>query len=299
MDEISTARLAAGSHNKSHDHFTTNIEVIEAFKSAMFDTGIQPPDTLIGDGSLHRFKIDGKLNGAYILHLDGRAAGYFEDFKQGVKHRWKMAGDFKRLTDAERQAFKVLALKAEHDRKIEEAAKHNQAAIKAGFIWRNAAEAGTNHQYLIKKHTKPHELRLYKGSLVVPIYSPEGQLVNLQFIDPEGKKMFLGGGQKKGCFSFIGSPTDRVLVCEGWATGASLYEHTGKFTIVALDAGNLKPVAIEIRMLSPKAEIIICADKDESGVGEQKARQAALAIGCSYIAPPVIGDFNDYLTGGV
>jgi len=43
------------------------------------------PENIIADRTLHRFKIDGKTNGTYCLHLDGRPAGYFEDFKQGIK----------------------------------------------------------------------------------------------------------------------------------------------------------------------------------------------------------------------
>ena len=40
--------------------------------------------------------------------------------------------------------------------------------------------------------------------------------------------------------------------------------------------GTLKEVAINIKSLYPGAEIVICADNDASGVGEKKAREAAL-----------------------
>lgn len=69
---------------------------IDEFKNAMLDHGVIPPDHIIGDGLLHRFKIDGKLNGAYVLHLDGQPAGYFEDFKQKIKSTWKGSGEKKR-----------------------------------------------------------------------------------------------------------------------------------------------------------------------------------------------------------
>jgi len=71
-------------------------EIIESFKAAILENGVTPPETIVGDGNLHRFKIDGKLNGAYVLHLDGRAAGYFEDFKQGKSKAGKWIVNFNR-----------------------------------------------------------------------------------------------------------------------------------------------------------------------------------------------------------
>lgn len=282
--------------SKEQQHHYTHVDVIEQFKNAMMDAGIQPPDTLIGDGRLHRFKIDNKLNGAYVLHLDGRAAGYFENLKQGIKHRWKMAGEFNRLTDDECQAFRVLAAKQEADRKAEEANRHRQAAIKAGFIWLNSSEVTAEYPYLIKKKIKTHNCRVYKNAVVIPIYSPEGQLVNLQFVDETGQKRFLSGGKKKGCFSFIGVPTETILICEGWATGASLHEHSSHFVIVALDAGNLEPVAVEVSKLYPDSKIVICGDNDVSGIGQKKAFEAALSVKGKYKIPPIAGtDWNDFL----
>lgn len=275
---------------------------IDHFKNAMLDAGITPPDAIIGDGVLHRFKIDGKLNGAYVLHLDGRAAGYFEDFKQGIKQRWKMAGPHKPLTDAERQAFKAERIKQELELKTEVAAKHANAAKQAMAVWNNSDPA-TDHPYLVKKQIKPHLSRLYKGSLIIPLYSASRELVNLQFIQGDGSKRFLTGGQKAARFCTIGEgeieKNRTVLIAEGFATAATLNEATGHITVVAFDAGNLRAVATAIKIIAPEAVIIICADNDSNGVGEHKAREAALAINCKYIIPPTLGDFNDHLAGSV
>lgn len=69
-------------------------QIIEAFKASMREADIEPPDKILADGVLHRFHIvgqkQGSLNGAYKLHLDGvKPAGYFEDFKNGIKANWK------------------------------------------------------------------------------------------------------------------------------------------------------------------------------------------------------------------
>ena len=275
----------------------------EQFKTAMLEAGITPPDNIIGDGALHRFKIDGKLNGWYSLHLDGKAAGSFGDWKQGIKERWKLNGNFKPFTDAERKAFAIERQRQEDERQADEVAIHNAAANKAKYIWgrSTAVTEQSQHPYLIKKRIQPHGARLSRGALVIPIFNPDNQLVNLQFIDAEGGKRFLSGGKKKGCFSFIGKHADGqpIVICEGWATGASLHEHTRHFVIVGIDAGNLEPVAKAIRILAPAENIIIAGDNDLSGVGQKAARAAALAVGGKYILPAIPGhDFNDSLTMG-
>ncbi|QOJ24692.1 MAG: toprim domain-containing protein [Gammaproteobacteria bacterium] len=106
------------------------------------------------------------------------------------------------------------------------------------------------------------------------------------------------GGRKRGCFHIIGDLSDKILICEGFATGASLHEDSGQRVVIAFDAGNLLPVAKNIRDLSPESEIIICGDNDLSGVGQTKAREAALSIGGKILIPPIPGqDWNDVLKG--
>lgn len=153
--------------------------------------------------------------------------------------------------------------------------------------------------YLQKKKIRKHCARLYRNALVIPIFNENLKLVNLQFIDTNGAKRFLAGGQKKGCFSYIGdiANNEKILICEGFATGASLHENTGLLVLIALDAGNLEPVAQAARRRFRRAEIVIAGDNDISGVGQEKAIKAALAVEGKYLIPPIPGtDWNDYLT---
>ena len=124
-------------------------------------------------------------------------------------------------------------------------------------------------------------------------------LVSLQFIGDYGSKRMMKDGKAQGSCCFIGGskPNGKtILICEGWATGASLYEATGHFTIVAFSAGNLKAVAMQSRKYNPDAEIIICGDNDPNGVGNKAAREAALAIGGKYVLPATPGqDWNDVI----
>ena len=109
------------------------------------------------------------------------------------------------------------------------------------------------------------------------------------------------GGKAQGACCFIGDMQlgDIILVCEGWATGASLHEATGHFTIVAFSAGNLKAIARQARKHYPGSEILICGDNDLNGVGNKAAQEAAVAIGGKCILPATPGqDFNDELNEG-
>lgn len=303
MDRLGTTPAASrggrssGTIRKIDADYTHGGAILQ-FKTAMLDAGITPPVLIIGDGQLHRFKIEGKLNGAYKLHLDGRPAGYFKDFKQDIEHTWKQAGAFMPLSAFQRQEFAKKKALDEAAHQAEEDAKHAGAAKKAVYIWNNAKPAPDNHPYLVTKRIGTHGARLGRdNTLIIPLYDHDGYLVNLQFISATGGKRFLAGGLKKGCFYGMGTDPNTVLIAEGFATGASLFEDSGYLTVVAFDAGNLTAVAKEIKSLYPDSGVIICGDNDESGVGQKAARAAALAVGGKYILPPTLGDFNDMLSG--
>lgn len=276
--------------------------IIEQFREAMNSVGINYSGEITADGELRRFHIEGQKcatkNGAYVLHHDGCPAGWFMDYKSGFSQTWKCSGDSAQVS----RAFAKQIKEAKLHRETEIRQKHKEAASKGVYIWSQSTLIAKQegHVYLLKKRIQPHGARLYRNALVIPIYNESDQLINLQFISSEGEKRFLSGGRKKGCFNIIGKLTKRILICEGFATGASLYEDKGQRVVIAFDAGNLLPVAKNIRELSPDSEIIICGDNDLSGIGQSKARKAALSIGGKVLIPPTPGtDWNDVLTGGI
>jgi len=268
--------------------------VIESFRTAMIDSLGYAPET-ITPNVIQRFKdLKGKLSGWSILYIDGRAAGVFGCYKQGIKEKWKAAGHYPKLTDQQRLDFKVEQHRQQLIRNAELQARHNEAAQKSATIWSKSDQA-INHDYLTKKRVKAHDLRIYNASLVIPIFN-DGTLVSIQFIDPQGNKKFLTGGKLKGSYSQLGqfSPDKPVLICEGWATGASLHESTAYLVFVAFSAGNLKAVAQYVRSIYPTIQIIIMGDNDPSGVGQKAAIDAALSIGGKYLIPDTAGnDWND------
>ena len=72
-------------------------DVINAFKDYAFSFGVTLPNNIQADGQLHRFATpddkNGKTSGAYTLHLDGKPAGYFQDWR-GEKQNWTYQGDY-------------------------------------------------------------------------------------------------------------------------------------------------------------------------------------------------------------
>ena len=78
---------------------------------------------------------------------------------------------------------------------------------------------------------------------MLAVADADGEIWSLQTIDADGGKLFMPGGRKRGCMFWIGEPSDRIVIAEGFATGASIHEATGLPVAVAFDAGNLEPVA--------------------------------------------------------
>ena len=206
------------------------------------------------------------------------------------------------LSDEERQRHRkrVAAARRDYQRKRER--MQANAADRARRLWRKARPAEPSHQYLQAKSITPGHARQLGERLVLPLVDLDGHLCSLQFIGPDGSKRFIRGGRKQGCMIPVAGQrgADRILICEGWATGMTLARmEPGSLVLAALDAGNLQPVALDCRRRWPDAEIIICGDADD--VGREKARSAALAAGALVaipdIPPEVGSDWNDAAKG--
>ncbi|MEQ1638656.1 MAG: toprim domain-containing protein [Methylococcales bacterium] len=272
-------------------------EIIQQFKEAALDSGITLPDNIKADGQKHRFNIDGKPNGFYKLHPDGKPAGCFQNWKLHDKPiNWKFDGEFKPFTVEERRQYALKRAAEEKKRQAEQAAIHQKAASIAVRVWQKATPAPVDYPYLVKKGVSPNGARILNDNLILPLYSEHLSLMSLEFIAPDGVKRFLKGGKKAGCFWWIGQKTERVLLCEGYATACTLYESTRLQTYIAFDAGNLVKVAQVIRAKRPQVQIVICGDNDESGKGQEAAEQAAIAVDGLVSLPPELGtDFNDFV----
>jgi putative DNA primase/helicase len=168
------------------------------------------------------------------------------------------------------------------------AQRQQLAAADALKRW-TAAKPCTQHDYLTRKGIKPNGAKIEGDTLLIPMRDTVGTIHSLQTILPDGTKMFKTGGRVKGCYFGIGKPKGALIVCEGFATGASIHECTGHAVAVAFNAGNLEAVAVALRTKYPALKIIIAADNDHQTPGNPgltKATAAAQAAG-GVLAVPV------------
>jgi putative DNA primase/helicase len=186
------------------------------------------------------------------------------------------------------------------------ASRRKGAADKAASIWNaplSALEATqpsvSEHPYIKRKGIMPHGVKVFRGNLSIrdmdcngALMLPttlNGKITSMQFINRDGDKRFLSGGEKGGYLIGKIVAAEPVCVCEGFATGASIREATGYAVVVAFDAGNLLKIAEALRAKNPDAVIVLCADDDETGTGKRKATEAAQAVG-GLLAMPIFSE---------
>lgn len=226
------------------------------------------------------------------------------------------------MTREQREAQRVRVQAAEQEagrlRQREQQQRHQRqklTACRAFELLGRAEVAPPSHPYLMKKRLQPGNLYQSGNDLLVPLYNVCGEVVNVQIISPDGRKMFLRDGQVQGAFHVMGSfdlmapeaPEHDVYVCEGWATGAALLQYWNVMAVVcAMNAGNLKHVAMALReRYGSRISLVIAGDDDRASKGNpgsRAANEAALLAGCYVTFPewppgasPDLSDFNDLM----
>ena len=268
----------------------------EHFRLAMVAAGLRPPKEVIADGKIHRD--DSRW---YVCHLDDVPAGAFGCWRVGLQSTWCAKSD-NAMTDAERDAHRqrIKAMKAQRDADLLATQQH---ASETAAALLSQADTATVHPYLSRKGVQPHGVKAFGDRLLIPMRDTAGKLHSLQTITPDGDKRFHPGGRVKACYHAIGKPAGLLVVCEGYATGASIHEATGHAVAVAFNAGNLLAVAAVLHKKYSALTIVMAADDDwrtEGNPGLTSAKQAAMAVGGVVVRPhfptdrpPKATDFND------
>ncbi len=255
----------------------------------------------------------------------------------------------KRPSRAELRKMQAEMRKQRERYEAETRARQYAVSILAAQIWDGADSPMAGHKYLVRKRLpqarnglrcialdkaqalidqaaieqedgEGQTLRGQGRLLVVPLTDDKGVICSVQLIDESGRKTFLKGGRKKGLLwrprglSFDAGTEGAIGIAEGVATAMSVTLLYGVPCVAALDAGNLLPCAETLRRQFPGHALRFYADKDASGVGEEKAKAAVRALAlqgarCAVLLPPFteeieakftrrIGkaptDFNDY-----
>ena len=264
-------------------------DLLEKFKRMALDIGVEINRPEITD-EIIRVSVAGKpnsLDGWYALHKD-------EDVLYGMVGNWVNGQEVKYCSRSEftLDEATILRMNQRHRMLRERASeKRTEAAKIAAQRVESAEVAMVDHPYLVSKGVKPFGIGQVGDLLQIPISDLDGNVLSLQTIDPSGKKLFMKDGNPTGIYQIGSSHNSRVVIAEGFATGASIHEATGLSVLVCFSAGAMVKLAPEI--VKKFGEVIIAGDNDEAGrIAAEKAKIASGAV--KVVFPDVEGaDFND------
>lgn len=197
-----------------------------------------------------------------------------------------------KITEADRQKWRETAERLKKEQELKELREEQSAAKRAKRTWESKS-VDRDCPYLDRKQVKNYGCKVNgKGNLIIPLFDIHGNIWNIQEIHADGHKPYLYGARLDFCFYMIGEVTDpNQIICfvEGYATGASVYEATGRTTVVTFQSSNVDKVASEIRKLHPNARFVYCADDDSHSnppdAGLKAANKAVAAAGGIVILP--------------
>ncbi|WP_169250379.1 zincin-like metallopeptidase domain-containing protein [Candidatus Competibacter phosphatis] len=297
----------------------TRFDLHHAVLDAMAAAGCAPmkPEAIVFDGRLHRYDVAGdrrgRQNGWFVLHDTIIPFGAFGSWKTGVTQGWS-GGDVEALPPEQRERQRRQMAEIAAQRAAEERRRQAQARERAERLWARAnPTVSDRHPYLRNKQVPALGLRQLRELLLVPVHDGDGTLRSLEFLNPEGGKKFLKGGAVTEGRHWLGDPRGArtLLICEGYATGASLHQACGLPVAVAFSRGNVFPVAKDLHHRFPGVALVIAGDDDRytpGNPGRRDAEEAARWVAGTAIFPDFTGletarqptDFNDvHLLGGL
>ena len=309
----------------------------------MRENGIHPDiksiSPIVADGKIHRFTLEEdksyEKTGAYCIYSDSWPAGWVADWRQGILINWCYKREHlddegkKFFTDEQFKLSKEQLDKARERLMQEARERQDKATLEARKLWmelKHDADPDLRFSYLDTHNIRPVGARFKQnyhgalygeegGELVIPLRNINGEIQTLQFISPDGRKKFFPGASTVGAFFAIdlddkflkAHPNAPILLGEGYATMLTVSAATHMPCVAAMNAGNLKSTAQELKKKFPDRKIIITADNDwetaqkgKSNVGLHKARVARDDLGLTAVVFPPFeqnesgSDWNDY-----
>ncbi|EBI0734760.1 TPA: DUF927 domain-containing protein [Salmonella enterica subsp. enterica serovar Virchow] len=271
-------------------------------------------------GGTDRFRFDDNGRGSFICNQCGAGDGLDLikkvnncDTTEAAQLAADVLGIDYRAAQTDPAAASQRREQLEADRQKREQERQQQAAEdaeqrRATFVrlyagMRQSVTQGESDYLQSKGLTGFNYPIMFDGSLLLPLVDGSGAVVAAQTITPQGDKRLLTGSAKRGAYHAVNAPESpqSVLIAEGLATALSVHlMRPEALTVAAIDAGNLLPVAIQMRQQHPQAQIIIAADNDRlddrPNTGTERAEKAASAVAGYVAVPPTDykADWNDY-----
>jgi putative DNA primase/helicase len=278
--------------------------------SHMAANGIPFFGEIIPDGTIHRFSTDERKNRPdewYIAFHGNSLKGIpylnciYGSWSEGTKFEFKSWSNSNYYKENQEIQESLRKKQIEIEQQL---AKDKEERVRnAQRYWKEAKEHSFHEDhtaYLNRKKVKPYGVRFGidpqgKSSLIIPIYNIEEEIQAVQFISKEGEKRIYG--LKKGNFHLIGSVNEKskIIVVEGFATGATTYEASENPVAVTFDCGNFDAVITNLKAKYPHNQIVIAADNDretKNNPGKTKAEEVVKKYNCSMILPCFPNDFK-------
>jgi phage/plasmid primase-like uncharacterized protein len=241
---------------------------------------------------------------------------FFQDHTRGSElEKWQF--DTRGIEKATLRQWKASANSSEVRSKREADERKNRERSQRAREWakrryESASSAQPDHPYLVRKKAGVYgDLRQIGGSLIVPLRDIEtGEFVTYQKIQASGYKNFVSPFcDRQAAFVIAGDIKEGpVILCEGLATGLTLYELVSCTTVCAMSSGNLAGIAGTLRKKYPDRKIFIATDDDTATAektgrnpGLEAAKKAMSAGLDGILRPPFLPedrndatDWNDY-----
>lgn len=285
-----------------------------AFENALLDAGLHESDPIM-DGAFHRAKVDGdrgaQRSGTYVYIESPDGPGwYFKNHRTGETFSGKWGGVDEAPDSGNRRALRLQASIDSERRVAERERSWAEKALEARETCSGLTSERPEGTYLDRKGVGLHGDARFDGTtLVLPYRNIDGDVTTLQRIPArEGRqKLYLKGAKKEGAFFLMGELEDGkpILVCEGYATGATLRELSGHTVAVAGDAGSLERVCLDLRSRLPASLMLVCPDDDREAVKAGKENRGmdagidAANVAGGHLCPPPFpegipgSDWND------
>jgi phage/plasmid primase-like uncharacterized protein len=195
--------------------------------------------------------------------------------------------DHKRDLTPEEQAERARVME---QRTEAERIRRDMATSEARAIWEAAGRADPHHPYLVRKGIDAHMARQHgDGRLLLPIMDAAGEIMSVQLIADDGGKKFTPGAPTGGGRAYIGINMGRTILCEGFATAASIYDAIPDQVCVTYSLNNMERIARELH--AGGRAIVLASD---GGNAATRMVNLASELDVPVIIPPALKEGNDF-----
>ena len=302
MDSIPQTSANTNKTEQDHD---------EACRHDMASHGLPINGNIVFDGKIQRYSADEKplkKDEWYVANIDedGNAHICYASYSTDEKYQFSSwnNSEFKADDEKKNYQYKMRQLaKQKHQEEIEAAWEKTAQQLGVQYLELPIEPDEESSSYPTRKNIKPIGVRYHKNNygqsaVCVPIRDIDGTLWSIQSIFKSGKKMFSKDSKTSHVFHTVNDETitdnSLVYICEGWATGVSIYnaiKEDNAFVVCAMSKSNIINAVEQIHNRYAKCQFILAADTD----AKETVEKIANIYGCKVAYPECDKgkDFND------